>query len=340
MSAMDKEQLQKIPVSFYRNMKDSLCEPLTVERVLNGIRSNFYESQIKKIRLLREDGRKQEADELKENLHAVTFCATFDKRRKSSFYSGYNNLMVIDIDKLDSSELERVQNCLKENPYVACYWMSPSGTGWKGLVSLNYLNDSPQIDVVDKHHWAFNKLEELFLKNSYIQLDKSGKDITRLCFMSWYPELILKDQFLQFDVDLKEMEKARKKKKAIGEVEITVQSSGEPIQWNMIDGQKQDDRSGNVYDRRLVERIYKYLEGRNESLTSSYDDWVKVAFAIAHTFHSVYGRKIFLKLCRLDGASHDEARSERLIYDAYTTQEKRCDFSTIVYLAKGKGFIR
>jgi hypothetical protein len=89
-----------------------------------------------------------------------------------------------------------------------------------------------------------------------------------------------------------------------------------------------------------LERIYKYLSAKGMSITSTYEDWVKVAFAIAHTFHSTYGRKMFMKLCELDGASHNEERSERLIYDAYTTPDKRSDFSSIVYLAARKGFIR
>jgi hypothetical protein len=121
---------------------------------------------------------------------------------------------------------------------------------------------------------------------------------------------------------------------------IVLQSSGEPIKWNIIDGLKQENRRGKAYDRRLLERIYRYLASRNESITSTYEDWVKVAFAIAHTFHSVYGRRMFMKFCELDGPAHNEAKSERLIFDAYTATEKKCDFSTIIYLAKGKGFIR
>ena len=336
---MMSQELLRIPVSFYRNMKDSIAEPFTIERILKGIRSDFYESQIKRIRQLKNEGKKKEADELKGNLHAVTFCATFNNRRKSSLCTGYNSLMVIDVDKLDTNEMQRVRKCLEDNPYIACYWISPSGAGWKGLVPLNYINDSPHIDIVDKHHWAFMKLEETFNDDYSVKLDASGKDITRLCFMSWHPELRLKNEFKRFDVDLNEMTKVRKHQNESSK-KIVLQSSGEPILWNIIDGQKQENRTGNAYDRRLLERIYKYLKNRNESITAGYENWVKMAFAIAHTFHSVYGRRMFMKFCELDGPLHDEAKSERLIYDAYTTPEKRCDFSTIIYMAKGKGFVR
>ncbi len=337
---MTKEELVAIPVSFYRNMKSAEPRTVLLGKVLGAISSPFYETQVKTIRQLKAQGKQAEADEVKGNLHAVAFCATFEGRRLSSLYHEYNCLMVIDIDKLPENEMERVRGCLENNPLVASYWKSPSGSGWKGLVPLNYLHTDKKTDIVDMHHWAFRKLEEDFRERYNTTLDASGKDITRLCFMSWCPELRLKDEFDVFNVDLDEMRAEQKnRKKGKGE-RIVVQSSGEPIQWNIIDGQKQDDRTGTPYDRRLLERIYKFLSVRNESITSTYEDWVKVAFAIAQTFHSTYGRKMFMKFCELDGADHNEDRSERLIYDAYTTPVKRCGFSSIIYLANRKGFIR
>lgn len=336
---MNKNELKEIPVSFYRNMRSTTSELMNIGRVLDGIAGDYYESQVKRIRHFKEEGKIEEANELKQNLHAVTFSATFKSRRLSSLYTEYNSLLVIDIDKLSTKEVWRVKDCLELIPFVACYWMSPSGNGWKGLVVLDYQNKPKSIDVVDMHHWAFLKLEEYFKKTYSIILDSSGKDITRLCFMSWCPDLRVKDQFDRFVIDLGEMIAENIIIKSSAN-RILMQSSGEPIRWNIIDGQKQYDRKGNSHDRRLLENIYKYLNAKNLSITSTYEDWVKVAFAIAHTFHSVYGRRMFMKFCELDRDSHDESKSERLIYDAYTTPEKKCDFSTIIYLAKGKGFVR
>lgn len=338
---MNKEELLNISVSFYRYLKSAVAVPANIGQVLAAIRGSYYETQVRNIRGLIAQGKKAEADELKGNLPAVTFCATFQGRRLSGLCQHYNSLMVIDIDKLEGDEVQRVQECLEESAVVACYWKSPSGKGWKGLVPLNYLHQKENMDVVDMHHWAFIKLEEFFKTKYAITLDGSGKDITRLCFMSWCPELRLKDNFSLFDVDLDEMlEYYKHQNKSGGGKQMVRQSSGEPIQWNMVDGQKQDDRLGTPYDRTNLERIYKFLSSHGLSITSTYEDWVKVAFAIAHTFHSVYGRKMFLKFCELDGPGHNAARSERLIYDAYKTGGKRSDFSTIMYLAQRKGFIK
>ena len=149
---MTKEGLLSIPVSFYRNMKSTEVIQTTVEKVLSANQGSFYETQVKTIRQLKAQGKQAEADEVKGNLHSVTFCATFEGRRLSSLYHQYNNLMVIDIDKLPEDEMERVRCCLEENPLVATYWKSPSGSGWKGLVALNYLHTDKKTDVVDMHH--------------------------------------------------------------------------------------------------------------------------------------------------------------------------------------------
>lgn len=335
---MTSNEFRAIPISFFRH-KTLTAEPrdITLGQVLDAIRGPFYEMQIKTIRQLKANNKEIEAGEVKNNLHAVTFCATFPNQRRSSMFGTYNNLMVLDIDKLPSEDMDRVAACLEDCPYVAAYWKSPSGAGYKGLTPLNYLHDDKKIDVVDKHHWAFQKLEQRFKEEYNIELDSSGKDITRLCFMSWCPELRLKEEFSSFDLDLDEMTAAVKERRKRGEILPVLSCSGEPIQWNLVDGQKQGSKSS-PYDRRTLERIYKFLSSRHLSITSTYEEWVKVAFAIAQTFHSTYGRKMFMKLCELDGANHNEAQSERLIYDAYTTSVIRSDFSTIIFLANRKGF--
>ncbi len=83
--------------------------------------------------------------------------------------------------------------------------------------------------------------------------------------------------------------------------------------------------------------IYKKLKKRNLSITDTYENWIKVAYAIASNLHPEIGRKIFLQLCELDGINHDATRSEKLIFDAYQKHKGRVGFGTIIYLAKQKG---
>jgi hypothetical protein len=52
---------------------------------------------------------------------------------------------------------------------------------------------------------------------------------------------------------------------------------------------------------------------------------------------AVHVEALFLKLCRLDGARHDEEKSERLIFEAYAKTNHEVGFGTIIYLAREKG---
>lgn len=95
----------------------------------------------------------------------------------------------------------------------------------------------------------------------------------------------------------------------------------------------------NGYNRSLLTYIYKKLAKKGISITETWEDWVKVAFAIASSVHPEKGRELFMKFCSLDGEKNDIVKSERLIWDAYNRNLGKCSISTIIYLAKQKGIV-
>lgn len=328
----------KIQVSYFPNKTSQATQQMSLGDALSTIQSNRFEMLIAELRKFKAEGKQDKADAIKSNLPAVTFCATFYGRRISNQYAHYNNLLVIDIDKLSKEEMARVKECLINDPYVASFWKSPSGNGWKGLVQLSYSEEAQILEASDRHREAFLCVEQYFKTNYSIELDSSGKDITRLCFFSWDPELVIKGSSSAMSIEI-EPKQTKPERKIVPQL-IHSQSSQliKDYAWNQVEGKS--TQKNNPMERRLMENIYRYLVRHNSSITGSYEDWVKVAFAIAGTFHPAYGRTMFMKLCRLDGTGHNEEHSERLIYDAYTTMEKRSDFSTIIYLAGKKGYVR
>lgn len=328
----------KIPVSYFPNKTSQTTQQMSLGDVLSTIQSNRFEMLISELRRFKAEGKQDRADAIKSNLPAVTFCATFDRRRISNQYAHYNNLLVIDIDKLSEEEMARIKECLMNDPYVASFWKSPSGNGWKGLVQLSYPEEVLILDVSERHREAFLYVEQYFKSNYSIELDSSGKDITRLCFFSWDPELVVKCTASAMPIKIEPKQTKPERKVVPQSTHSQSPHIVKDYAWSQIEGKS--TQKNNPMDRRLMENIYRYLVRHNSSITGSYEDWVKVAFAIAGTFHPAYGRTMFMKLCRLDGVDHNEEQSERLIYDAYTTMEKRSDFSTIIYLAGKKGYVR
>ena len=332
-------EILNIPVSYFPNKTSQATQSMTLREVLNIIQSNKFEMLISELRRLKQNGNDELASRIKSNLPAVTFCATFEGRRLSNAYSHYNNLLVIDIDKLGMADMDRVENCLAKDPYVMTYWKSPSGNGWKGLVPLQYAEDALDINVNDRHREAFVYIEDYFRERYQIELDSSGKDITRLCFFSWDPNLVIKNDVCPVQIIVKPKDEKKKNITSKQEEHVLPQQSESVVDfsWKQIEGRS--NLKNVPMDRRIMENIYRYLQRHGLSITSSYEDWVKVAYAIANTFHPVYGRAMFMKLCELDGAGHDANKSERLIYDAYTTMNNRSDFSTIIYLAGKQGYV-
>ena len=329
-------------ISQYGNAKFFRSNEVTVGYVLNAIKNGTYKTSIQHIRYLIAHGEKEQAGMIKSQLPAVTFSALFGERRLVEYCKKYTSILVIDIDKLNADELAKVGETLRNDDYVISYWKSPSGNGWKGLVVLDFPEDKVYYSLSYLHREAFGQVAAYFKSRYNILLDGSGKDIPRLCFMSYDKNLEIKSSITPYPVklDLLNFEQNEGNTEeidtAVKQMKYTI-SSYVPIGWNKLDGQTVCNPHIRQ-EKDLLHSIYKYLKKNNCSITSTYEDWVKVAFAIANTFHSVYGRNMFMKLCELDGAKHDVEKSEKLIYSAYNTSRKLCSFRTIVYFAEKKGF--
>lgn len=329
-----KAYLESLSVSFYRHVSERKYMDMPISRVLKGIREECYLNTIIHARSLLERNDKDGYRDVKNSLPAVTFCGTFSSGHAAADYLTYNRLLVLDIDKLDEGEMTRIEPILSKLPFIAAYWLSPSGRGYKGLVHLEYPFDLPSdsTELKECHKKAFSQVFMYLLTEYGIPLDASGSDICRLCYMSSDSSLVVKEVATPFVVDEEEVLADSKRKE-------TVSSRTEPassVDWNVICGRaNQYAHHGSNSD--LLLYIYKKLKQRNLSITGDWASWVKVAYAIASSIHPVKGRELFLKLCRLDGTRHDEVKSDRLIKEAYSRNLGRCSMSSIIYLAKEQG---
>lgn len=171
----------------------------TLFEALNSIRVGKYKSQIENIRRLHSLGPSAIAGykSKKKRLTSFIFSGSlFDTRCKFDVY-GYTSLLVVDIDKLES--VHSIKASLKNDPYVVAVWLSPSGNGLKALFYLQYENKYDVKDTWIYHeHCAFPQVEE-YLRSTYgIHIDQTGRDITRLCFVSYDPDIHLKKVFEPF----------------------------------------------------------------------------------------------------------------------------------------------
>lgn len=317
-------------VSFQENTwtSVSLVEP-TIKNVLDAIQSDKYKHQITDLRTNLDKGNVDYYNDYKKRLPAVTFSGTFNANRTRENVKYYNNLIVLDIDKLSKEQIEICYNQLLEDEFVFSFWRSPSNNGFKGLVQIEFLDISDEIDLDSKHKSAFTKLSTYFQNKYSLELDKSGSDISRLCFLSYDTKLVRKETHKKFQVTNNDIITVILKKNS---------KTGKVKYINNRDDLYNPLGRNNKYDRKLMTDIIRYLTNKNLSITFSYSEWCKVAMAIANTFTYDIGLNYFIKLSKLDETKYNEIYCTNFLINCYETKSGNVGFASIIYLANEKGY--
>jgi len=158
-------------VSIYKDFNDLQGHTITVLGALERIRTGKSKVLVEQAR---EAKTKKEADELKKKLPAVCFSGLFNKRKDSELieHSGY---IVLDFDNVPNITQKRNELC--RISHITAVWVSPSGKGLKALVQIEW-------NTMHKEHFDA-------LMNDFPDIDKTGRNVSRLCFESYDPDLYL-----------------------------------------------------------------------------------------------------------------------------------------------------
>ncbi|WP_144282603.1 VapE domain-containing protein [Chryseobacterium echinoideorum] len=170
--------------TIFKNFNE-VTEQKEILKILSDIKTGVYQNAITYLRKSLADNKTEAAERAKKSLPAFTPSATFNGGRKMEFLTNYNGLMVLDIDKLEKEKLQQCKTKIRMDDFVFASFVSPSGNGLKIFVKVS--TDKEQ------HKETFLKLQRYFEDLLSVEIDKSGKDITRLCFFSYDPELYLNE---------------------------------------------------------------------------------------------------------------------------------------------------
>ncbi|WP_018342205.1 BT4734/BF3469 family protein [Cytophaga aurantiaca] len=313
--------------SFQLNAFSPISKHLTIEEILRLIKSNYIQNEVNKLRQLYLCENKENYSAEKLQLPAITFCGSFDVERKKDKLLTYNSLVVIDIDKLSSEQISEYEEKLSKDKYVFSYWRSPSNFGIKGLVNLNYNFEIKDIDHA--HKSAFYKLYNYFEVTHNIELDKSGNDTTRLCFLSYDLNLVIKDQFDDFQI-----EEADLKENKLVSTKIAVKTKLYDKSKNNALYNPSKRNSG--IDKREMKDIINYLTKSKTVITGDYDTRYKIAYSISNTFTFEIGKLFFLSLCQIEQDKYNENKELKLLEYCYENNAGFIKFDFIKNLVKEK----
>ncbi len=170
----------------FRSNKDSTpSEFKPLNEILMVINNCINHHIINPARKLYAEGNKEEYDKLKDKLSGFTVCGTFEPTRSIANLKTYSGFIILDIDKLELEQVPVLFERICAMPLTFSCFISPSGAGLKIIVKVS--SDAEQ------HKIAFKQVKELYEKEFGIVIDKSGSDVSRLCYYSCDSKIVMNE---------------------------------------------------------------------------------------------------------------------------------------------------
>lgn len=122
------------------------------------------------------------------NFDYVTFSGIFSKR-SDKYLLAHSGLLTIDFDHID--KIDKLKENLLNDQYfeTELMFVSPSGDGLKWIIP---------IDLTQTKHQDYFTAVSVYIQKEYkLEIDKSGKDIARACFLPYDEEVYINPKYLK-----------------------------------------------------------------------------------------------------------------------------------------------
>jgi hypothetical protein len=181
--------------TLFKNFNE-VVEHKTIPTILDEIRTGKHKHAIVYLRKSLSENKTEAYEKAKKSLPAFTPSGKFIGGRKMEFLTEYSNTIILDIDKLQPEQLAKVNNEARQCDFTYACFISPSGNGLKILVKVS--------SSKAEHKETFLAIQDHYEKLLNVEIDKSGKDITRLCFYSWDENLFINENAIVFANEAKQ----------------------------------------------------------------------------------------------------------------------------------------
>ena len=184
-------------VSMVAHGKATGTTDAAVDEILRDIESDKWKEKIDHIRkryreavlaysssTLPEDERIKPKDavaDLKLALPGALFSGRFSSRERpvAEKLIEHSGLICADLDHIEDIAGTRAK--LTKSPYVRAIFLSPTATGLKVLVRVE--------PDVERHAASWKAVKEHIMELTGLEIDAACKDVSRLCFASWDPDM-------------------------------------------------------------------------------------------------------------------------------------------------------
>jgi hypothetical protein len=149
---------------------------------------------IQRTQTLRQIRDVEEARAFKANeFNYVSLSGIFGKR-SDKHLKQHSGLMVLDFDHLSDVDGVKKKLLADESLETVLLFRSPSGDGLKCVI---------EIDISHMDHKNYFKAVSNYLMATYqLEVDGSGKDVSRACFLPYDPEVFINPKYLVYGKDI------------------------------------------------------------------------------------------------------------------------------------------
>jgi hypothetical protein len=231
---------------------------------------------------------KRTVDLLKKQLPGVTWSGTFSQRASDKLVQ-HSGLLVADLDSL-GEKLADIRKKLLNSPHLWALFVSPSGDGLKAVHRVSA--------DAQKHPASWRAVQKHVLELAGVQIDQSGKDPARLCFLSYDPELYHNPNAVEIE-PLPEPESPKLRRDS-------AQSDGKP-------------------DQTQIRAMLAVIPKRPD-----YPDWIKVVAAVGDALSEEDAVEV---LCEWSDEERPGEYAEKLRH-----RLKDVHVGTLIYLAREHGW--
>lgn len=237
--------------------------------ILDNVQKETYRKEIETLRGLLDQDKRDNYKKTK--LRAVTFSGIFTHRDKKSL-TEYSHIICQDIDDLHPDLLPHVKTAVCKEPNVLACFISPSGNGLKILFRV--------ATGADQHLEAFESIAN-YLDNKGFMLshDEKCKDTSRLCFLSYDPDIYINWDAAIVDegfIKAHAPKKAKTKKTDLSQRKTTTPAASIPVPTAAIDkcheilrqaGKAAQDGSYNDYINCFALQANRYGISENDCIS-------------------------------------------------------------------------
>lgn len=205
---------------------------ITIETALERIRTGKSKDKILEIRRKAFCG--EDYEDEKKTLPCVVFAAAktkmqisrrdYETHREDSCVVTHSGLFPLDWDSVD---VEYKMEQIKRDPYIYAAWLSPSGNGVRALVKC-----PPSVESHGLYYTAF--------LDRYPELDPTSRNISRVCFESYDPNIYVNESSLTWDKKLTEEQRKVNKEKSANRRGNKILSTAVAMVRSSFDGNKHE----------------------------------------------------------------------------------------------------